>query len=154
MKEQPMREKMLSKRPRKYIKAKTKQIKKEVRVQSAMEKFIADYLTSINEKFIAEKQFPDLVSMISGVNLNLDFYLPNRKIAIEYDGQQHFKLLAGEKPEQLERRRLCDLTKDLFCKQRGIVLLRIKYSEKNYYREIIQRALKRNENDTHGNDKV
>lgn len=139
-----MREKMISSKPKKHSRARTKPVAKNDHVSSWGERAVKSVLTRMGIEFVEEKQFPGMESPLSGVSLSLDFYIRDRKIAIEYDGKHHFRLLPGEAPHELERRRLNDLSKDLFCKQRGIKLIRIKYTQKRYIREILAEALKQN----------
>lgn len=63
--------------------------------------------------------------------LELDCYIPDSRIAFEYDGKQHFELIKHfHKEEQdfkdLQKR---DKEKDRLCKELGIKLIRIKYDE-------------------------
>lgn len=66
---------------------------------------------------------------------HLDFYIPSRNIAIECDGQQHYKPVdfAGDgmdKAKQLfEENKLRDKNKDVLCKKHGIKLIRIPYTK-------------------------
>lgn len=60
--------------------------------------------------------------------LRFDFYIPNKEVAIEYDGEQHFKatgLYGGN--EGFKTRIECDNIKNLYCKNNNISLLRIPY---------------------------
>ena len=60
--------------------------------------------------------------------LRIDFYLPDHNLAIEFDGMQHFEpvdFFGGE--EGFQRRRLLDLTKDIYCVRRKIHILRLHY---------------------------
>ena len=59
-----------------------------------------------------------------------DFYLPEHKCCIEYDGIQHFESIeywGGEKKLTSQRKR--DEIKTNYCKDNNINLLRIKYNE-------------------------
>lgn len=62
--------------------------------------------------------------------LPFDFYLPAYNAYIEYDGIQHFipiDFFGGEK--EFQKRKENDSIKNLFCKEHGLVLLRIKYDQ-------------------------
>lgn len=64
--------------------------------------------------------------------MSLDFYIQEKKIAIEYQGEQHFKAVAffgGEKKfdKQLER----DLLKYNLCKEHGIKLLYFTFKKRD-----------------------
>ena len=59
-----------------------------------------------------------------------DFYLPVKNIAIEYDGEQHFKsvdFFGGE--ETFKKQQLHDKIKTNYCKNNNISLLRIKFDQ-------------------------
>lgn len=61
--------------------------------------------------------------------LHLDFYIPEYKLGIEYDGIQHYKprtYFGGEKQFKIQQQR--DLRKDRYCKEHGIKLIRIPYT--------------------------
>lgn len=70
--------------------------------------------------------------------LHLDFYLPKLHIAIEYDGEQHYKPISffggvDSYNKGVER----DRKKDKYCKKHGIKLIRIPYTV-NTYKDIKQ----------------
>ena len=73
--------------------------------------------------------------------LRMDFYLvtdKNKKIVIEYNGEQHYKSVeswGGD--EGLKYRQDCDKAKADYCKQNGIRLIVIPYWDKNHIEEII-----------------
>lgn len=63
--------------------------------------------------------------------LRFDFYLPEHNICIEYDGEQHFNPIpyyGGQ--EKLDLIKKKDEIKTKFCKDNGIKLIRIKFSDK------------------------
>jgi len=62
--------------------------------------------------------------------LPFDFYLPDRNICVEYDGEQHFraaKLFGGEKA--FESCKIKDQIKTDYCLKNNIPLIRIRYDE-------------------------
>lgn len=62
-------------------------------------------------------------------NLHFDFWLPQIKIAIEYDGEQHYKSVpfwGGKAALALRQKR--DKLKDKYCKDNHITLIRIPYT--------------------------
>lgn len=70
--------------------------------------------------------------------LQFDFYLPEFNVCIEYDGKQHYKPIdwfGGE--ENFKKQQLRDEIKEDYCKNNGIDLLRIPYTEFDNIKEII-----------------
>lgn len=64
-------------------------------------------------------QHPDIV-LASGYPSELDIYFPNLKLAIEYQGEQHFKSLNFmHNVLSLEERKLIDEQKNELCKRIG-----------------------------------
>lgn len=97
--------------------------------ESDGEKLISRILERHNIEFIPQKRFSDCVSV--GANsrcftLPFDFYIPNKKILIEYDGIQHSEpvdLFGGQ--ESFERTRLLDQIKNMYAITNKIKLIRI-----------------------------
>ena len=88
---------------------------------------IRKYLEGHNIYFKTQYRFPDCKDKRS---LPFDFYLPEYNMCIEYDGEQHFKPIGRWKGakgfEDIKRR---DNIKNSYCKDNGIGLIRIKYTE-------------------------
>ena len=62
--------------------------------------------------------------------LRFDFWLPQASLVIEYDGQQHFRPVerfGGEKAFWAVQKR--DAIKDQFCRENGIEVIRIPYTQ-------------------------
>lgn len=96
---------------------------------SSGEKKIFTILSKMEINFIFQHTFDTCVSD-RGVRLKFDFYIPDRNICIEYDGQQHFKPIdyfGGEKSFIENKKR--DEIKDKFCLSNRIKLVRIPYYE-------------------------
>ena len=95
--------------------------------QSKGERAITRWLFSNNIKYEAEYKFPDCKDTLS---LPFDFYLENRRIAIEYDGKQHFepnRFFGGKKGFEAIVRH--DKIKNDYCNRNHIKLIRIPYWE-------------------------
>ena len=101
---------------------------------------IRKWLRKEKIKYVSQKRF-------KGCKLErplpFDFYLPEKKILIEYQGKQHYqpvKLFGGNKPLKLQRKR--DKIKKAYAKKRGIKLVTISY--KMYYKleKVLKRKLK------------
>ena len=88
---------------------------------------ISEWLSNHNINYSIQKHFDDCRDKLP---LPFDFYLPDMNVCIEYDGIQHYEPIAqfgGEK--KLKLRQKHDLIKDEFCKQQGIELIRIPYTD-------------------------
>ena len=96
---------------------------------SSAEIFIRKILDEKNIPYIAEYAFPDCVG-VKGWKLRFDFYLPKHKMAIEYDGQQHYRPVefwGGTEKHELQQEN--DAIKNSYCSNNGILLLRLPYTE-------------------------
>lgn len=106
---------------------------------SSGEKEIIKYLEINNIEYSGQKTFNDL-KMIG--LLRFDFYLPKQNICIEYDGEQHFKIIEyfGSRSEYMKRRHR-DKLKDQYCLDNNIKLIRIPYTKYKEIETIITRLL-------------
>jgi hypothetical protein len=103
-------------------------------VETTGERIINEYLSKNNILFEKGKRFNNCRSKYP---LSFDFYLPEHKILIEYDGIQHFKPIrfndcsieyANEQYCELIKR---DAIKNKYCDDNKIQLIRIPYTIKN-----------------------
>jgi very-short-patch-repair endonuclease len=75
--------------------------------------------------------------------LPFDFYLPKYRIAIEFDGKQHFEPLEFFGGIQsFEKLKLNDKIKSDYCEDNYINLIRIKYDQINIIWELLWDNLK------------
>ena len=94
------------------------------------EKRIEKILQSKNINFIREYSFEDCRDK---AELPFDFYLPDKNLCIEYDGQQHYFAVPfggcseDQAKEAFYRTQKHDAIKNEYCKQKGIRLIRIPY---------------------------
>lgn len=75
-----------------------------------------------------------------------DFFLPDYKILIEYDGIQHFKPVkkfGGYKT--FNKRKSTDYYKNRLALKHGYTLYRIKYTDINRIEEIVETILKKHQ---------
>lgn len=93
--------------------------------RSRGERKIEKILKDSNIAFEEEKTFPDLRSD-KNFPLRFDFYLPEKRTAIEYDGEFHFKEM-DLRHVDLSYQIKNDEIKNKFCKEKDIKLLRIPY---------------------------
>ena len=97
---------------------------------SLQEELIASLLKELNIKYIPQYSFEDCINPKTNYKLKFDFYLPDKNILIEYDGEQHFIQNEYFK-ENLIDIQFRDNIKNEYCKQNNILLIRIPYYEKN-----------------------
>lgn len=93
--------------------------------ESKGERKIRLWLDNHNIVYEAQKSFNDCRDIRP---LPFDFYLLNKRTAIEFDGEQHFKPIehfGGVKAYELRIKH--DNIKNEYCKNNGISLLRIPY---------------------------
>jgi very-short-patch-repair endonuclease len=103
--------------------------------ESKGEKKISHFLKKNGLEFISQFKFDNCKSIDF---LKFDFYLPEYKLCIEYDGEQHFKPIEhfGGESKFLELRKRDDI-KTKFCKDEGISLIRISYLDFKNIEEIL-----------------
>ena len=104
------------------------------------ENLIDEYLSNKKIEYIRQKTFDGCAN--KGL-LKFDFYVPKINLAIEYDGEQHFKPVeqfGGEDAFVLLKEN--DRIKNRFCKENNINLLRISYKDIKKISEIIDKYLR------------
>jgi rubrerythrin len=97
---------------------------------------IYNWLIDNNISFEREKSLPNL-KLTKPLFFDFFINLNNKKVAIEYDGEQHFFGMNSNK-DTLEKTRLRDNEKDIFSKKNNIFLLRISYKEFNEIEIILE----------------
>lgn len=96
-------------------------------VLSFPEEYIASLLAENNIEFEKQKSFPNLRYKNP---LRFDFYLPNKNMVIEYNGEQHYRpveYFGGEAALEIVKKR--DMIKCDYCIENNIGLLIIRYDE-------------------------
>lgn len=94
-------------------------------LESKGEKMISNILDEYSIPYFKEHRFEDCKSKRT---LPFDFYLPKDRVAIEYDGEQHYKpieLFGGEK--EFIKRKKHDNIKNKYCATNNITLIRVPY---------------------------
>ena len=97
---------------------------------------IQKYLIENNIVYESQKKFDGLKYKSE---LMFDFYLPEHNICIEYDGEQHFKIVefyGGRSGFMIRKHR--DLIKNKYCSDNNIALLRIPYHDYNKIERILR----------------
>lgn len=97
---------------------------------SPAEKKIIKFLKRNKVKFTKEAYHPTLINDKTDRLLFLDFYLPSYRVAIEYDGLQHFKSIRGM--GNLKERKRLDKIKNNWCKKNDILMIHL--NRKHYYK--------------------
>lgn len=95
---------------------------------SVMSSYIEQFLKNERCKYYREYSFPDCKYKRE---LRFDFYLPEYKCALEYDGKQHsypIDYFGGEEGFKIRQQRDC--IKNEYCREKGIRLIRILYTAK------------------------
>lgn len=97
---------------------------------------IKKFLDNNNIYYEQQKHFKELNQ------LSFDFYIPNKNVLIEYQGEQHFhsiKFFGGEAKylKQIEN----DSIKKEFCKNNNFILLEIEYFNYNNIEDILNKWL-------------
>ena len=72
--------------------------------------------------------------------LPFDFYIPSLNVCIEYDGEYHYEVRQGTE-DDLKQRHIWDETKNVYCEQNNIRLIRIHYWEFNNIEQILKDIL-------------
>lgn len=94
--------------------------------RSSGEKQVEKFLKSRFIKYEREFSFDELRNPATGRLLFFDFYLLEKKIAIEVDGIYHFKSIDGS---NLGGQRYRDKLKNRFCRDKKIKLIRLRYEK-------------------------
>lgn len=104
------------------------------------EKMVGTILDKYHIPYVSQKRFSDCRDKYT---LPFDYYIPKYNIAIEYDGEQHFKPVRfhGISEEsaliEYEKCKLRDGIKTRYCLDNDILLIRIPYYNKNDMESII-----------------
>jgi hypothetical protein len=84
------------------------------------------------------KTKPDFLKISNRRRLELDGYCEQLKLAFEYDGEQHFQNITYFKTDY-NKQKILDTLKNEMCKNNGIHLIRIHFSDKRrLYNKIIE----------------
>ena len=100
--------------------------------KSKGEQKIQKFLEENNIVFIPQKTF----SPLGDSKYRFDFFIPSLNLAIEYQGEQHYRdnNFFKERLEVIQKR---DTIKRKYCQDNGIELLEIKYTELKHIQEIL-----------------
>lgn len=111
-------------------------------IQSINEEKIGNILQDMDINYIKQYWFNDCRNPKTNNVLRFDFYLPDYNCCIEYDGEQHFKVLGGwSTKEHLKETQYRDSIKNKYCYENNIKLIRISYLDKNNIENILKEEL-------------
>lgn len=119
------------------------------KISSKGEKMCLESLNVIfpSRKFIKIRH-PDIINPLTGRCLELDLYNNELKIAIEYNGKQHYEYVPyfHRSIEEFEAQKQRDIEKVIQCEENGIRLIVVpyKYKTKNEITEYIRNNLELN----------
>lgn len=106
---------------------------------------IVKFLQDNNIQFQSQKIFLDCRNPKTDQMLKYDFYIPSKNLLIEYDGEQHFRVgnfrsfrFTKRDLKEIQRR---DEIKTKYAADKGISLLRIKYTKLKRIEEILDQRL-------------
>ena len=93
------------------------------------EKEIINFLVEHKIYFEKEKTYPDCLSPKFN-KLSFDFYIPEKNILLEYDGEHHFKPINKYKRAQRTHKQtvIHDKIKNKYCEDNNIELIRIPFT--------------------------
>lgn len=108
-------------------------------ISSLGEKEIYDWCVNNKVDFIYQHTFEDCRNVFE---LEYDFFIPNKNISIEYQGKQHYEAVdwfGGE--ESFKKQQYRDDIKRKYCKDNGIFLLEIPYTDFDFIDDILEKYL-------------
>lgn len=108
---------------------------------SKAEQKIEKWLKDNNIHYITQQTFNDCKNPKTNCKLRFDFYIPSKKLLIEFDGKQHYQEMITGKyiitKEKLENNKFRDNIKTTYAINKNIKLLRIAYTEFNQIENIL-----------------
>ena len=107
--------------------------------ESKGEKRIRKYLDNKNINYEKQYRFNDCKNKKT---LPFDFYIPSLNIAIEYDGEQHYKIVKHFGGlDKFIKTKVRDTIKTIYCEENNIKLIRIPYWDFDNIEEILEKEL-------------
>lgn len=104
--------------------------------ESKGEKEVEKFLNKYNMNFKSQYKFNDCKWYKA---LPFDFYLPQYNIAIEYDGEFHYKMIM--KFDEFVNQKIRDTIKTKYCEDNNIKLIRIPYWDFDRIEEILSKEI-------------
>lgn len=105
-------------------------------------KIIKNFLNNHNIKFIQEFKIDGLINPDTNNSLRFDFYLPEKNIYIEYDGEQHFKPTGNFfNEEKFKKIQYLDSIKNNYCKENNLTLIRYNFKQLKILNSLLENLL-------------
>lgn len=111
--------------------------------RSLGEEKVAKYLQKHSIDYVEQYRIPNESLFCDNTIMMLDFFLPKHNIAIEYNGVQHYKEIPMFTERTLEQQQERDNAVRLYCKEHGIKLIEIPYTEYDNIEKILNKELKK-----------
>lgn len=114
----------------------TRQSDGEARARQILEAYFDLPFTRIRPNFLAN-------TAIDGRNLELDCYNASLKLAVEYNGRQHYEYVPyfHRNKETFHNQKYRDELKRIYCRDNGIYLIEIPYTEDRQLESFLIRRL-------------
>ena len=132
-----------SKEEREQVRKIENYLRKVMRFPLSPRPFHEYYLFNCIRKLVSPLQVVHHYRGAELEGLEIDFWIPEKQLAIEYHGEQHFKPIAVWGGENgLKKRKANDKKKRALCKKLGYRLITMTYHQKPYY-QLVKTILER-----------
>jgi hypothetical protein len=111
-------------------------------VESYKVDVMIEWLNLLGYKTIKEYSPKWLLNPKTGCRLRLDIYIPKLRLAIEYDGKQHYRKAKYQTKTQFKDGQARDKIKNKLCKDKKVTLVRITYKDYFSYRMFLKKLMK------------
>lgn len=111
--------------------------------QSHGEERVRLYLEKEGVKYIPQYKIANESILCKNKYIYVDFFIPDKNVIIEFQGEQHYKPTGFvNSKETFESQQYRDESVKFFCKNHGIKLIEIPYTEFDKIEKILKRKLK------------
>lgn len=113
-------------------------------LRSLGEERVELFLKAANEAYVMQHKLLNTNKLCGNKYFRLDFFLPDKNIAIEYNGQQHYtEVLPFVKARSFKQQQARDESLRMQCKVCGIKLIEISYNDFENIEKILYEQLKK-----------
>ncbi len=94
---------------------------------------------------LVKEYFPNAIDEYEIDGQRIDVYLPDEMLAIEANGEQHYRFCPyfHKTEEDFKKQQYLDKEKERKCKERGITLIRIRYDEELSVKTILAKLMRK-----------